>query len=400
MNKVIKKKWDKKKMLIILALLFLIFDKNVYGNSYIGGTSKDNDFNNEDYLSKEDYHSKDMEYDEIQKVIDELLSADSKFDFTSLVGELIRGGHGLSFSEILAELKNGVFIELTSNMNNLRTVIAIAIIAAIFTSVSYAFKSKEVADVGFYFTYLLLFTVLTTSFITTSNIAADTINSILEFMKVLIPTYVFALVFSTGSATSYVYYQLTLFLISLVDIILIKIVIPMINIQFIISITNNLSKRDLLSKMSDLLSDGVKWSLKTLLALVILLNTTSGLLSPVADNLKKKGVLKVAKVIPGIGDILGGVAETVVSASVLLKNAIGVAGLIVILLVCLVPLLKIGVATLIYKISSAVVQPISDERLINCISATAHATGLLFRTVLAGLVLFVITITIIAVTTT
>ena len=59
-----------------------------------------------------------------------------------------------------------------------------------------------------------------------------------------------------------------------------------------------------------------------------------------------------------------------------------------------------GVTSLIYKLSAAVIQPISDKRIINCISVTADACVLLFNTVLVGLVLFVITITIIAMSTT
>ena len=223
---------------------------------------------------------------------------------------------------------------------------------------------------------------------------------ILNFMKVLIPTYVLTIAFSTGSITSYGYYQLTLFLISFIDLILLKLIIPMINIYFIITITNNLSKRDMLSKLSELLSDGVSWLLKSLIAVVIGLNAIQGLISPVADKIKQNGILRLAKAVPGAGDIIGGIAESVIGAGVLLKNAIGVAGVVVILVICSVPLLKIGVTTLVYKISSVIVQPISDKRLINCISGAASASSLLLKTVIVGLVLFIITLTIVAVSTT
>lgn len=341
-----------------------------------------------------------MDYDEIQNVIDDIFSDKSGFNFSTYVSDLIMGRESLSFKDILDGIIDGIKVELKSNMGNFTALIAISIIAAIFTSVSYAFKNNEVADAGFYITYLLLFTILTTSFITVSSIATDTIGSILDFMKVLIPTYIMALAFSTGSATSYVYYQSTLFLITLVDVIILKVIIPMINIHFIISIANNLSKEDMLSKLSDLISDGVKWILRTLLALVIGLNAIQGLLSPVADGLKKKGLLKAARVIPGVGDVIGGVAESVVSASILLKNAIGIAGVVVIIIVCAIPLLKLTVSTLVFKVSGAVVQPISDKRLINCIGATANASGLLLNTVIVAIVLFIVTITIIAVSTT
>ncbi|NMB43140.1 MAG: stage III sporulation protein AF [Clostridiales bacterium] len=375
MFKAKKRKWDFKKIIIILLFMFLVMDKSVYA-------------------------SNQFEYDEIQDVIDDIFTDNTKFDFGKLVGDLIRGENDISFSQILIKIKDGILGEIRANIKDLTAVIAIAIIAAIFTNISLAFKNNQVSDTGFYVTYLMLFAVVTTSFIKVSNIAYDSIGRILDFMKVLVPTYIMSLALSTGSATSYIYYQFTLFLITLVDIVLLKLIIPVINIQFIIAIANNLSKEDMLSKLSELLSEGVSWLLKTLMTLVITLNAISGLLTPVADKLKKNGIFKAAKAIPGLGDVIGGVAESVISASVLLKNAIGVAGLVILIIICAVPLLKMGVTSLIYKLSAAVIQPISDKRIINCISVTADACVLLFNTVLVGLVLFVITITIIAMSTT
>ena len=391
MGKWIKEKWGLKKTTIILLLLFVLVDKSVYGGTSLPIST------NIDMEYGESYKS---DYDEIQYVIDDLLKGNNKFDFGKTVNELIRGENDLSFNQIIISVKDKVMGEIKENIKNFTAIIAIALIAAIFTNVSQAFKNNQVSDTGFYVTYLLLFAVLATSFITVSNIASNTIGSILDFMKVLVPTYIMALAFSTGSATSYVYYQSTLFLITFVDLILLKLIIPMINIQFIISIANNLSKEDMLSKLSELLEDGVSWLLKALLALVVALNTANGLLTPVADKLKKNGILKVAKAIPGVGEVIGGVAESVVSAGVLLKNAVGLAGVVVIIVICAVPLLKLGVTALIYKTSVAVVQPISDKRLINCISVAANACVLLLNTVIVGLVLFVVTITIIAVSTT
>jgi stage III sporulation protein AE len=101
-----------------------------------------------------------------------------------------------------------------------------------------------------------------------------------------------------------------------------------------------------------------------------------------------------------VGNVLGGVAESIIGAGVLLKNAVGVAGVIVILIICAVPIIKLVVTALIYRISCAAVQPISDKRMLNCVSASAEAAGLLLQTVFVGAVLFLLTITIVAATTT
>jgi stage III sporulation protein AE len=133
---------------------------------------------------------------------------------------------------------------------------------------------------------------------------------------------------------------------------------------------------------------------------VVGFNAIQGLILPVADNIKKSALFKLAGAIPGVGDVLGSVTESVFGAGVLLKNAIGVAGVIVIIVICALPIIKLAVTTLIYRVSSAAVQPISDKRMLNCVTASADAAALLLQTVLVGAVLFLLTITIIAATTT
>jgi stage III sporulation protein AE len=86
-------------------------------------------------------------------------------------------------------------------------------------------------------------------------------------------------------------------------------------------------------------------------------------------------------------------------AGTLIKNAIGVTGLVVIVLICVIPLIKLIITMLIYKVGVAIVQPISDKRVITCISGAANAAGLLVYVVSIAAVLFMVTIAILAATT-
>ncbi len=344
--------------------------------------------------------SEDIDFSQIQSVIDDTLSTDNKFDFMDYVNDLITGRKTFSITGILDDLKQVVANEIKNNISTFTGLISIAVIAAVFTNFSYAFHNVQVADTGFYVAYLLLFSILTGSFITASSMAAQTLSSLLELMKALVPSYFIAVAFSTGAGTSMVYYQITLFLITFVDVLLIKIIIPMINIYLVISMANNLSKEDLLSKLTELLETVMSWGLKTLVGVVVGFNAVQGLITPVSDKMKKSLLFKAAGAVPGVGDIFGTVAESVLGAGVLLKNAIGVTGVVVIIILCAVPVIKLAVMTLIYKVSSAAVQPISDKRMLKCISASADACMFLLQTVIVGAVLFIITITIVAATTT
>lgn len=342
----------------------------------------------------------DFDYNEIQQVIDDVLSSDNHIDFESYVNSLITGERKFSLKQIGQDIMNAISKEIKGNNNILTSLISIAVIAAVFTNFSHAFKNTQVAETGFYVAYLLLFSVLTVSFVSAATLATNTINAVLNFMKALVPAYSLSVAFVSSASTSMVYYQVTLYIITFVDFLLIKLVIPMINIYLVVSMANNLSKEDMLSKLAELLSMVIKWILKTVLGLVVGFNAIQGLILPVSDNIKKSALIKLAGAIPGVGDVLGSVTEGVYGAGILLKNAIGVAGVIVIVVICALPVIKLAVTTLIYRISSAAVQPISDKRMINCVIASADAATLLLQTLLVGAVLFLLTITIIAASTT
>lgn len=339
------------------------------------------------------------DYSEIQDVIDDVMNGGNKFDFNDYIDKLINGEEAFSFSDIGKQLLSSIKGEINGNISTFINLVTIALIAALFTNLSMAFKNNQVSETGYYITYLLLFGLLISSFIIASQIAATTISAILDFMKALAPTYLMSVAFCTGATTSMVYYEAALLLITLVDFLIVKVIIPMINFYLVIMLANNLSKEDTLSKLAGLFSSAIDWLLKSLLAAVIGFNTIQGLIVPVADQVKRSVLLKASEAIPAVGDALGGVTETVLGAGVLLKNAIGVAGLIVIISICAVPFIKLLMITVVYKVGSAALQPISDKRFIECISASAKSASMLLKTVFVGAVLFILSITIVAVTT-
>lgn len=343
--------------------------------------------------------SDDLDYSEIQSVIDNVLGVGNDFNFNDYVSKLLSGEESFSLSSIASELFQSIKGEIKANLDTFASLITISLIAALLTNFSSAFKNNQVAETGFYVTYLLLFGLLISSFIIASRVAAETIGAVLDFMKALIPTYLMTVAFTSGSTTSLVYYEAALGLITLVNFIMIRLVIPMIDFYLVIMLANNLSKEDMLSRLADLFSLGISWLLKSLLAIVVGFSAIKGLIVPVVDQVKRSAFYKASEAIPGIGDAFGSITETILGAGVILKNSIGVTGLIVIIIITAVPFLKLAVITVIYKAGSAALQPISDKRFIECISATAKSTALLLQTVFVGAVLFMLAITIVAVTT-
>lgn len=377
-------KYINSNFIIKLAVAFFLIHIYISGTSFAYGSYNVYD---------------EINYEEIQGVIDNIMERKDSMNFGDYVSKLISGEEPFSLTGIGSKLVKSITGEIKAHTTTFGRLISIALIAAIFTNLSMAFKHNQVSETGYYVTYLLLFGVLIGSFITASVIASDVIGQILDFMKALVPAYFMSVAFSSGSVSSFAFYKVALIIISLVDLLIIKIIIPLVNFYLIIVLANNLSKEDMLSKLAGVIETVIKWLLRSLLAAVIGFQAIQGLIVPVAEQVKRSVIFKASSALPGVGGAIGSVAETVIGAGVLLKNAIGVAGLIVIIIICTVPVIKLIVVTLIYKFSSAALQPISDKRIIECISASAKSAEMLLQCVIVGAILFLLSITIVAIST-
>ncbi len=339
-----------------------------------------------------------FEYEEIQDTVDAILNQDS-FDFKGYVYDLIKGNKEFSIGEIVGNVLELVKSQVLSDKNLMIRFVGIAIIGAVFTNFSKVFRNSQVSEMGFYVTYLLLFTMICTSFYTLSELAEQTLTQLLQFMKAVIPSYFIAVTFATGVGTSTVFYQGALMLIGVVEALLLHVIFPLIRIYFVIYLVNNLSTEDVLSKFAELLETVINWSLKTLLGVVTGYNVIQGLVVPVADTIKNKTVVRAIQAIPGVGNALGAATETVLGAGVVLKNAVGATGIVVLILIISIPLIRMVFYALLYKLGAAMVQPVSDKRIIQCLSGASKAAGLLVYTTFVGGVLFLMTILIVMATT-
>lgn len=385
-----------KRLIITIILLLLLNSTSVSANDKKLHEEQDNeDTSTGDYLT----YYEDFDYDDIQSAINNVLVSKGSFDFKDYVGKLISSGEGISAKGAIGDLFTAFTKEFDANRSALFKLIMIAIVAAVFTNFTNVFNNNQVGETSFYITYLLLFTTITGTFATATAVASGAISAVLSFMKALIPTYFMSIAFCSTKATTLVFYESALVLITIVDVVLVRVMIPLVNIYMVITLVNNLAKEDFLSKLAELLESIIKWSMRTLFIAVVGFNTIQGLIVPASNSLKKSLAIKFTKAIPGIGNSLNSVAETVMGAGTLIKNAIGVTGLVVIVLICVIPLIKLIITMLIYKVGVAIVQPISDKRVITCISGAANAAGLLVYVVSIAAVLFMVTIAILAATT-
>jgi stage III sporulation protein AE len=187
-------------------------------------------------------------------------------------------------------------------------------------------------------------------------------------------------------------------MLTVVEKILLNVVLPGIRIYFLIVVLNQINQKDRFSKLASLIKQGLQLILKAVVTGIIGLNMMKSILLPVYENAKYNVLQKGLSVVPG-GSSLSGLSTILVGAGVLIKNSVGLAAVVVLLVLASVPLLKIFIFYVIYKVILALIQPISDNRILAGIQGAADSTGVLFRATATSLVLSVLSIAIILLTT-
>ena len=244
-------------------------------------------------------------------------------------------------------------------------------------------------------TYLLLTSLLLGAFLSTKELGEELIRHMLQFMQVLIPVFFVAVAYAGGSVTALAFYQMVLLVIAAVQWLFLVILLPLIQVYVCLQLVNSLSREDFLSKAAELLETILEWSMRTLLGVVIGIHMIQGLVLPMVDSVKSAALRRAVSAIPWVGKGGEAVAQVLLGSGALIKNAIGMAALVVLVMICIIPVVKLGLIALLYQAAAAMLQPAADARLVESILAVSSGTRLVMRLVIHTLVLFMLTLAII-----
>ena len=169
----------------------------------------------------------------------------------------------------------------------------------------------------------------------------------------------------------------------------------MIRFFVIVTLINNLNKEDYFSRMCKLINNLVNWILKTVVFFIAGLNIIKSLIEPHIDMIGRSAANRFMSALPS-GSMISVLTGTFLGAGIVVKNSIGVAGILMIGLVVLAPVIKTLFIMVIIRVTSVVLQPVGEKRYIEGLEGLAQGIKLLLLCIFSSAVLFVLTIAIMA----
>lgn len=360
-------------------------------------TNKWSDENREKELMEEELNTLDVT--EIERFWEGLIN-----EYGGFLPELERGNWQdflqqfgeFSLSQIFQGFAAFAFHELSVNGRLVGLLIMLTIFSMFLQSLQNAFEKSTVAKIAYAVVFMVLIIIALNSFQVVITYATETVQKIIDFTLAIVPLLLALVATSGGVVSASFFHPVIVFLANTSGIFVKTIILPMLFLSTLLSIISTLTEHYKLTQLAGLLRN---WSIGLLgIFMTVFLSVVSlqGTMTAVADGVAiRTAKFVTGNFIPVVGRMFTDATDTVISASIVLKNSIGIAGVILLLLITLFPVIKILVIAFIYKFSAAILQPLGGGPIITCLDVISKCIFYLFAAVGIVAIMFFLSLTII-----
>lgn len=315
-------------------------------------------------------------------------------DLSDIFNQAVQGkvNNQTIYKKIIKILGN----EVSSNIKILISILVIIVIHGILKSITDSLDNSNVSQIIYFVQYILIVTLIMSNFTEIIKLIKETANNLVGFINLLMPLLLTLMVYTGNITTSSVLEPIVLFISNFIGNIIVDALIPIVLIIVVFSIISKISDRVQVDKISKFLKSGVVWFLGIVLTIFVGVVSLEGTLSSSVDGVTAKTAKAVvSSVIPVVGKVLGDVVDSVLGCGVILKNAVGVVGVIVIIGICILPVLKIATLSIMYSLASAVVQPVADDKIVKLLEEMSGVFKLLLAILCSLSVMLIIGVTLV-----
>lgn len=324
----------------------------------------------------------------------EILNDLNPKDFVSLY---MKNSNGGLTNKIIKSISYYAIKEVVATFKMMGILIVLALISALLNNLQKAFSNENLSNIAYFACYALIIVVTARSFLIGADLAKTCISSMTDFLAALIPVVMVLLASAGGYGEAAVMDPIIMGSINLFSRIYMDIIIPIIFMGFVLQFVSNLSDEYKIDKLTKLFNQIALWIQGIIMTIFIGIVTVRGISSKTVDEVASKTMkYAVDNFVPIVGKCISDAISSVAGYSLILKNAITGLGLVIVLIVVLFPIIKLLIMAFIYKLTAAVVEPISDSRLVNCISACSDSLILLSSCLISISVMFFIMLAILA----
>lgn len=357
---------------------------------------------NDSYATQEEIISKQADMLNIQSFLDTAEENTKEtlgdINYNEIFSNLSQGK--IEIEEIFPGLKNILKSELQYILKIVITIFIIVIIHGIFKAISENLGNESIGKIAYFIQYIVITIFILETYSDSVIYVKDTIEKLTDYTYVLIPI-LMTLLMSTGNITAVGTIEpILLVLITFIGNFITTVLIPILLIGTVLSIVSNLSPNISVEKISKFFKSSTIWILGFILTIFTGVLSLQSVLTKGVDEVTVKATKNiVSSVVPVVGKVLSDTTETVLGCAVILKNSVGIIGIIVIIGITIIPIIKIIFMMLGFYITGAVCEMVADEKIVKLLSQMGDTFKILLGMLAAVTAMLVIGTSIIIKTT-
>lgn len=314
--------------------------------------------------------------------------------------EFLKNNASLSIKDTVFALINYLFYEIILNGKLLGLLLMLTLFSTILQTMHHAFENSTISKIAYFVVYLVLIYLALNSFFLAYSYAEKAIATMGSFMIALVPLILGLLATFGNIITVSFFHPIIVLLINLSSVFVSKFILPLLFLSALLDVVSSLSKDYQVTHLSKLLKTIALGALGAFLTVFLGVMSVQGTASAIQDGVAMKTTKFITgNFIPVIGRTFTEATDTILSASLLLKNAVGIVGVVLILFIALFPAIKIFSMALVFKLAAAILQPVGDGPVITSLNMMSKSIVYILACLLAVTFMFFLSIVIIIIAT-
>lgn len=304
------------------------------------------------------------------------------FNFNKIVTDIVSGGFSPDSGGIVNRLLSLFFGELKGAFALVGGVAALILMSAFINNLNRSFGKNSLSEAAGFALFVYIAAIAASLFQTASGYVMSTLNDMTLLVHSIIPTMA-TLCLSGGEAVrATLSHPVIFFICSAAGTLIKSVITPLVLLRAVCTLLCAVTANDTLNEFSELFSK----LHKTLLALSMsLFAGILGVCSFAAtsfDTLAARGVkFAIGAAVPVVGGSLSEAMSSVAGSAMLLKNAVGLGGVIMLFAIFAFPLLKLWALSLALRITAAFTAPVSEKRVTEVLRKLGGCIDMLFSSI-------------------
>ncbi len=309
------------------------------------------------------------------------------------VYSIISGEEAVSYSSLLASVFSNLIDVIFKYLPMLSVIIAIGVISNLLNGIKSKFNEKSTSNLIHLVCFMAVVILMISMVSNLSKKTENSINNMVGLMNTLFPILITLMIGIGANASAGVFQPIVAIISTYVADFFKFFILPLFLFSFIFGIINNLSDNIKLDRFSSFISATFKWCVGLVFTIFFAIFTIQGISAGSFDSLSIRTTkYTIRSYVPVMGGYLSDGMDLILSSTILIKNSVGLVGVLLIISTILSPILEIMVFSLLLKLISAILQPMGNSKTSNFLHETSKSITMLSTCVIAVGFMFLISV--------